>query len=128
MLAPSIPEPIQTLKGNCFFFSQTGAEGGYWAFQEIPNPSQQSPYDELHILEDNDRLTIFSPENPTRIVWSGTISLIRHAIFTQDADGFWIHADQRDIERKVWAKYFFQEYPAQLTPLHTLASSTLRKP
>lgn len=26
----------------------------------------------------------------------------------------WIHADQKGIEREVWAEYFFEKYPAKL--------------
>lgn len=69
-----------------------------------------------HILKDGDRLTIYSPKNPSKVVWSGTISLHQHRLFTKKAFGLWIHADQKGIKRNTWAKYFFKEYPAELIP------------
>lgn len=71
-------------------------------------------YDGLHVLKDGDMLTIYSKEDPNEIVWSGTIKLKRHPIFTEDADGMWIHADQEGIDRETWANWFFGEHPAKL--------------
>lgn len=161
-----------TLKGVCFLFSETGTEGGVWAFQDsefiakdVPSPfckkcgkyldrqkkyknlklikalpvtqelldGKEPPecpdgrhergvgdtwsYEGLHILENGDQLTIFSPDNLTQVVWSGTISLRQHPLFTKDASGLRIHADQEGIDRKVWATYFFRKYPAKLIPI-----------
>lgn len=90
----------------------------YWAFQDSQFITGDSwSYEGLHILENGDRLTIFSPDNPIQVVWSGTISLRRHPLFTEDAFGFWIHADQEGIDRELWATYFFKEYLAELTPI-----------
>lgn len=159
------------LKGVCCFHSETGTEGGYWAFQDgqfitknVPRPyckkcgkyldSQQYEnlkvtkvlpvteeviegkeppecpegqherevgdswsYEGMHILENGDQLTIFSLDNPTHVVWSGTISLRQHPLFTEAAFGPWIHANQEGIDREVWATYFLKEYPAELTPI-----------
>jgi len=160
-----------TLKGVCCFHSETGTEGGYWAFQdsrfitknvlrpycrkcgkylepqkyenlkitkvlplnqevidgkeppECPEGQHEREvgdswsYKGLHILENGDRLTIYSPENPTEIVWQGIISLRQYPLFTEDASGYWIHADQEGIARETWAAYFFKEYPAKLIPI-----------
>lgn len=159
------------LKGVCCFHSETGTEGGYWAFQDsrfitknVPRPyckkcgkylghqqyenlkaikvlpvtgeilrgkeplecpegqherevGDSWSYEGLHILENGDQLTIFFPDNPTQVVWSGTISLRRHSLFTENAFGLWIHADQEGIEREVWTTYFLKEFPAELTPI-----------
>jgi hypothetical protein len=70
----------------------------------------------LHILKDGDQLTIFSSNNPSQVVWSGIISLHQHPLFSEDASGLWIHADQEGIDRETWAMYFFKEYPAELIP------------
>lgn len=157
------------LKGVCCFHSETGTEGGHWAFQDsryirknVPMPyckkcgkyldphtsktlravkavlvqeiqkgkgppecpdgdheraiGDSWSYKGLHILEDGDLLTIFSPEDPRQVVWSGTISLRWHRLFSEHASGLWIHADQEGIDRKTWATYFFKEYPAALIP------------
>lgn len=155
----------------CCFHSETGTEGGYWAFQdsqfitknmsrlyckkcgkyldpqqyenlkvakvlpvteeilkgkeppECPEGQHESEvgdswsYEGLHILENGDHLTIFSPDNPTQVVWSGTISLRQHSLFNEDASGLWIHADQTGINRETWATYFFKQYPAELTSI-----------
>jgi len=67
----------------------------------------------LHILKDGDLLTIY--DKKTEIpVWHGEIKLKQHPLFTEHAFGFWIHADQEDVERDTWAKYFFREYLAVL--------------
>ncbi len=73
-------------------------------------------YAGLHILKDEDRLTVFSPDDPNLVVWSGTIRLRQHSLFSEDAFGFWIHADQEGVTRNIWATYFLKEYPAELLP------------
>jgi hypothetical protein len=113
---------MDVLTGVCHFFSETGTEGGHWAFQDAAyitpaGPGRSHPswsYEGLHILEDGDRLTIFDREDGSMVVWKGEISLVQHPLFTEDAFGFWIHADQRGIERERWGKWFFGEYPAEL--------------
>lgn len=155
------------LKGVCYLCSETGTEGGYWAFQDarfitkdvlrpycakcgkyLESPQNETlevtkvlplaqvlggeeptecpdgqherlmgdswSYDGSHILRDGDRLTIFSPNDPTLVVWSGVIALRQHPLYTEHASGYWIHADQEGIDRDVWAGYFFENYPAEL--------------
>ena len=170
-----------TLEGVCTFYSETGTEGGYWAFQDLRFTSEntnnfvckkcgicwdkerepdephyeeseeQLPpeekqaleellghavppycpagshifelyperfwlYEGLHVLEDGDQLTIYNPKNRENVVWESSIALQHYKLFTESAFGWWIHADQRGIGRNVWAKYFFEEYPAKLVP------------
>lgn len=100
------------LRGTLHFFSETGTEGGYWAFQTKKSPA----YDGLHVLENGDMLTIFSKEKPKKVIWSGIIALRTHKLFTRDASGHWIHADQEGIDRDIWARWFFDEHPAKLVP------------
>lgn len=71
-------------------------------------------YEGLHYLEDGDQLTIYHPDTKKE-VWSGVINLKQYDLFTEDASGMWIHADQIGIERDVWAEYFFEGYLAKLT-------------
>ena len=104
------------LEGICYFYTETGTEGGFWAFQDsqyIISPSQWS-YEGLSLLEDGDQLIVYNPDNPREIVWSGIIDLEQLPLFKEQAYGFWIHADQKGIDRQVWAKFFLKEYPAQL--------------
>ena len=162
------------LEGRLSFHSETGTEGGYWAFQDkkfitknttrftckkccrywdkkenpdgpIDDPTDRSPskeptdfrrpnsckkdehefvlvypedwsYEGLHILENRDHLTIYCKENPEKVLWSGVISLKQHPLFTQGAFSFWIHADQKGMDREAWATYFFKNHPAKLIP------------
>lgn len=167
-------EQKHAYQGVCTFYSETGTEGGYWAFQDekfigIPDDTENcarcgycrdyiekrqpgtpiqvisfqpllgalagknlnaclpgehmwqlvSPdgrwsYEGLHVLKNGDLLTIYSPEKPEEIVWSGVILLEQFSLFTQESFGCWIHSDQIGIERETWAKWFFEEYPGQL--------------
>lgn len=68
----------------------------------------------MHILEDGERLTIYDKLKPKKVVWDGEIALQPYGLFTQDAFGMWIHADQVGIERTTWARWFFEHYPARL--------------
>lgn len=105
------------MKGVLYFHSETGTEGGYWAFQDerfIDPSSGQWSYDGLHILRNGDRLHINSKEDSQMYVWNGTIDLIEHPVFTQEAHGLWIHSDQRDVNRNQWARWFLDGLPAEL--------------
>ena len=113
------------MKGVCHFHSETGTEGGYWAFQDerfITKTGMRPPmheswsYEGLHPLKDGDRLTIFDKADPTKVVWQGVIALRQLGLFTDHAKGMWIHADQDGIDRDTWATWFFNENPAELTP------------
>lgn len=142
-------KPGGAIEGVCAFHSETGTEGGYWAFQDSRHIEKNVPrgwckkcgeilknsawatnkcpngeheeyigdlwsYDGLYILKDGDRLTIYSKDEPNKIVWSGTIKLRQYPPFTKDAFGLRIHAEQEGADRKIWAKWFFEEYPATL--------------
>jgi hypothetical protein len=79
------------------------------------HPEGSWSYEGLHVLKDGDHLRVFNPDNPAKVVWEGDIQLVTHPLFTEDAGGFWIHADQAGEDRKAWAKMFFEGYPAELT-------------
>ena len=72
-------------------------------------------YEGLEKLENGDMLIIYNPENLKEVVWKGKISLKQFNLFTEHASGYWIHAEQRGVDRETWAKYFFENYPAKLT-------------
>jgi hypothetical protein len=124
--------------GRLEFHSETGTEGGHWAvfdtrffhrkgepcFENVPDgtcwayhPANQgwghAGYEGLLILQDGDQLTIYEPDGET-VEWSGVIDLIRHPLFTEDANGMWIRADQCGVERSRWAEWFFDERPCAL--------------
>jgi hypothetical protein len=66
------------------------------------------------VLENGDELTIFSKENPSEVIWSGRIALQPFPAFSEEANGLWIHADQAGLERETWARWFLEQYPAEL--------------
>lgn len=125
-----MPEEKETLRGELFFHSETGTEGGLWAFQdedfivsvddaELPSPDEEAElylYEGTHILENGDYLKIFDKENPEEVVWEGEISLKQYRPFTENIFEFWIHADENGVPRKIWARWFMDGYPAELTP------------
>ena len=100
------------LEGVCTFYTETGTEGGYWAFMDSKNLYSNEG---LLILENGDFLTIYDPNNKDKVVWSGEINLQQYNLFTEAAYGYWIHADQIGIERETWTEYFLKEYPARLS-------------
>lgn len=110
------------LVGFLHFWSETGTEGGHWAFQDkkfISPPSENWPYESwsyegLHILQNGDILIIYSKETPTDIIWTGVIKLRTYPLFTESTAGMWIHADQEGVCRHTWTKWFLEEYPAKL--------------
>jgi len=109
------------IRGKLNLHSETGTEGGFWALQDerfIEPPTEDWPherwsYDGLQILKDDDHLKIFAPDGS--VYWEGLISLKQHELFTEDAFGFWIHADQNGLTREFWATPFFQGYRGELT-------------
>jgi hypothetical protein len=111
----------KTLLGVCYFHFETGTEGGYWAFQDAHYIYQDATLgtqflpEGLHLLENGNELIIFDLENPSEIVWQGVIALHIFEPFSKEICGCWIHAEQIGAPRLLWAKWFFNEYPAQLT-------------
>ena len=151
------------LVGILHFHSETGTEGGYWAFQDsqfitinttrfscvkchkcwdkekypegpIPRssdaiymdrsipldqatglnfelPSECPPdqhdfqpiskeswsYEGLQILENGDRLTIYSKDGPRKVLWSGKISLLNYPLFTLSVFGMWAHSEPTHV-------------------------------
>ena len=81
----------------------------------------------LHILKNGDKLTIYRPENKDKLtihhpennkeVWSGVIDLKYCDPSSNFVLGWRVHTDQKGIERKTWANYFLESYPAKLMPL-----------
>ncbi len=117
-------EKSVVLEGVCHFWSETGTEGGYWAFQNAKYIFASTPewphgnwsYDGLWVLQDGDFLTIYEKDDSSRIMWEGEIKLHNYTPFTESAFGMWIHSDQEGVDRGTWAQWFFEEYPAKFTP------------
>src|SRR6266481_449230 len=93
-------EQGQVLHGVCLYYDAQGG-GMAAAFQDSRFPNS---FEGLHILKCGDQLTIFDPNEPQRVVWSGIISFHLEGI----------HARQRDVDKKIWGRYFFGGYSAEL--------------
>lgn len=121
--------------GLTHFHTETGTEGGYWAVQDIRGIDQARPgqpgswsYYGLLRLRDGDRLTIFEPDGlplqgdkpygqpnwEDSVIWQGEIRLREFPPFTEDALGYWIHAEQEGVPRDQWARWFIRELPCRL--------------
>jgi hypothetical protein len=95
--------------GHLLYWSETGTEGGYWAFAKDGFKGSEG----LHILRNCDWLTVFNPNGSVR--WEGRIRLNSCAPFKQRAGGLRIHNDQMGVERQFWAEMFVSELKAELT-------------
>lgn len=90
-------------------------EGHKWTLPKEQYPNGVWSYNGTHILQDGDYLKIYDQTDTDQVVWEGIIDLKPYDVFTQEVYGMWIHTDQKGIDRNVWAKFFFQENPAELT-------------
>lgn len=128
------------------------------AMGEREDGSPKWSYAGLHLLETGDHLTIYAPESMSespppdpeedavparegvrrwrpdlvwkpRVLWEGEIKLIGYPLFTEDAFGLWIHADQVGVPREEWAAFFLREHICKLRtrrPLEIIGSHDLR--
>jgi hypothetical protein len=91
-----------------------------------PTSEEDWSWDGMHVLADGDQLTIFDKNDTTVVVWSGAIRLRSYEPYTEKALDCWIHADQEGVEREIWARWFFDRYPAQLEPANRKVATTQR--
>jgi hypothetical protein len=111
---------MTTIKGKCDPFFETGTEGVIWSLYE----DGKEGYDALQVIDQGDYLTIFDPENPTKVVWEGNIDLewernyhpypMNPQYGQQAIMGMWVHGIQRNVEPDDWGTWFFKAYPAEL--------------
>lgn len=103
------------LRGLIHFYSETGTEGGHWAFQDEQHirPNGSWSYEGLYILEDGDYLVIYDQRGVNRL-WEGIIELTLHPLFQEEVFGYWIHADQKGVDRETWGKWFLDCLPAEM--------------
>jgi len=130
----------RALHGCLYFHSETGTEGGWYAFFDDAhahrgqvgdpcpwsNPDcpvmlglhfQHRRYEGLHRLRNGDHLTVWE-ENGT-IVFDGIVKLnLRHDIYHDDQAtvlGWWVNQEPAvGVDRETWATWFFDELPATL--------------
>ena len=111
---------MNTIKGKLDPFFETGTEGVIWSLYE----DGKEGYDALVILDQGDYLTIFDPEDSTKVVWEGNIDLEYERNYhpypmnpkygQQAVMGYWVHGIQRDVEPDDWGIWFFKAYPGEV--------------
>ena len=108
------------VKGKLEAFFETGTEGVIWSLYD----DTKEGYEGLHCLYQGDYLTIFDPEDKSKVVWEGNIDLEYERNYhpypmnpqygQQAVGGMWVHGIQRDVEPDTWGKWFFKQYPAEV--------------
>jgi len=111
---------MNTIKGKLDPFFETGTEGVIWSLFD----DTKEGYDALVILDQGDYLTIFDPDDSTKVVWEGNIDLEYERNYhpypmnpqsgQQAIMGMWVHGIQRNVEPDEWGTWFFKAYPAEL--------------
>jgi hypothetical protein len=99
---------ITAASGRTLVYCEPGAH----AFEPI-SPETWS-YEGMHELRDGDQLTIFDKNEPSTVIWSGTIALDRHKPFTKSIRNMWVHSEQKGVDPETWWQWFNDHHPAEL--------------
>lgn len=130
-------------RGTLWFDSETGTEGGWYAWQDAEHqhggtPGDPCPWDHagcpvaagfyhqhasrdgLQRFKNGDHVRIFSPEDGT-VVWEGFVRLTRRNDVYENPEasvfGLWVNQEPDvGVERETWAKWFLNELPCEVTP------------
>lgn len=112
-MSRSVFIPGETYLGECLYDTVGGTGNGCWAFIKRHDGVL---YEGFRELRNGDRLIIFDPEYRDLVIWEGIVNLKTFPNFTERVFGrFWINAEQKGADRKLWAQWFFNGYPATLT-------------
>lgn len=103
----------EEFKGTLSIYWATGTEGYDWIF--CYKEWKDGP---MRLLENGDKLTVLDKDDPSKIVWEGVIELQPHINHQAKKTSIQhcTHADQKDVECKIWEKYFAEHYPAKFVP------------
>ncbi len=71
-------------------------------------------YEGLHILKTGDRLTVYSKDDPSHVLWEGNVQLTPFTVYKDTWGAYWIHNKPKNIDIDVWGRYFLDGHPAQL--------------
>jgi hypothetical protein len=162
---------MASYKGVLVFHSETGTEGGYWAFMdekfmnipseamtcidcglywtpgmskkvrcpddkfyrkvdelctqrgshnfELTYPDGSWSYDGLHTLKSGDHITVYEKDDPTKVLWDGTIDLTEFTVFENSISGLWIHNYQKNVDQDFWMNMFLYEHPVEVETVDT---------
>jgi hypothetical protein len=81
---------------------------------ELAYPDGRASYEGLHLLENGDALTIFDPQERTRVVWQGVVDLGPTTTYEDEIAGLWIHNRQAGVDAETWMRWFAEGFPATL--------------
>lgn len=117
--------------GTLFDWFETGTEGVYWSINKtISGFEESAEYDDLFILEEDDYLEIYDPENLYKngihdVIWSGIIIYDQTACKQNKARkqqavcGLWVHWLQLNFhDHEQWCSFFRLHYPAKIIRNH----------
>jgi hypothetical protein len=76
-------------------------------FSILKKEYTKSNYDNIIILKDGDKLTIFKDYSSTEILWKGVISKERGNRLS--SNNRWCHWIQKGVPADTWGKYFIEE-------------------
>lgn len=132
------------MKGHLLFHSESGTEGGWYAWQDDDhvhggNKGDQCPwkkrgrqidcpvergvwhqharYEGLNLLKNGDHLRIFHSHAPT-VLWEGVVNFtLRDDVYKNPEatiHGLWVNQEPVGVDRTMWADWFFEELPCEL--------------
>lgn len=128
------------MRGHLLFHSETGTEGGWYAFLDdryihggntgdpCPWGSEGCPveigqfhehvsYEGLHRLRNGDYLTV--RDTTGAVLFDGEVRLVRRTDVyrseTATIFGWWVNQEPDvGVDREIWARWFFDDLPATL--------------
>lgn len=124
------------VEGIAYGWWETGTEGVHWAVQANWKGERWS-YDDLHVLQDGDRLQITDTET-NAVVFDGAVELDTEACkvegqeWGQGVCGFYVHGVQVGVDPERWFGWFMHEpkgrYLARLEREEKVNASSVQKP
>lgn len=105
---------MRKIIGTPYAYAETGTEGFYWSVTEDGIEEMKSPYDGLHLLEEDDHLMITNKEG--QVLFEGVIKKdtetgkiprpFNPSYLQQVAGGVWVHWIQKGFDPDIWADLF----------------------
>lgn len=106
------PAPHVDEKGRALMQNECAPGTHKW---ELSNPDGVWAYEGLHILKNDDLLTVYDKDNPSVVLWSGIVSLKQRKSYHEHiVSGYICHTVPRNVPINTWKEWFFGEYPAEL--------------
>lgn len=108
--------------GKLEAFSDSGTDGFHWVFMN----SLKTDIYGLHSLSPGDHLTIYNPDAPKEVIWTGNINFefnsnrhpipLEPSVLRQVINGCTVKGLQKNVDSELWSMWFFNGYPAEFVP------------